>query len=107
PYRLPLFAGIIRGDRWETVNWRVAHRVDTFQFDYGGAERPVFVPDVGYLLPGEISDKKSLNAWKQQFHAGAGLRSSHAVVGLRDSSTLMVRWRALDGVFSYRKSDRE
>lgn len=109
-YTLPLKAQIIRDHQIETIDWSVDSAGQTFVFPYNGANRPVFVPDAGHWLPGEIQDHKDFNQWARQYFS-AGLRSMQDFSQAKqagfeelDSMDLMSRFDALSGIFSQKGS---
>lgn len=104
-YALPLKAQIIRDNQMETIDWLVDSAEQTFVFPYKGNSRPIFVPDAGHWLPGEIQDHKDFNQWATQYFS-ANLRSTQdfsaaktAGFQVLDQLDLMSRFDALSGIF--------
>ncbi|HET8572259.1 MAG TPA: M1 family metallopeptidase [Edaphocola sp.] len=109
-YYLPLKAQIIRDGQIETIDWLVDSSRQTFAFPYKGDYRPVFIPDAGHWLPGEIQDHKDFNQWARQYFS-AGLRSTQdfslakqAGFEALDDMDLMSRFDALIGIFAQKGS---
>jgi aminopeptidase N len=57
-YDLPLKTALIYGNDKSIINWRISKRRDTFTYNYKNGVRPVLVPDVEHVLPGELKDGK-------------------------------------------------
>jgi aminopeptidase N len=66
-YRLPLKAQLIGGSKATEIDWLVDQKDATLSYNYINGQRPVFVPDAGHWLPGELKDKKSAWQWQQQY----------------------------------------
>ena len=66
-YKLPLKAGIIVNNSITNALWNIGHKTDTFWYSYVKGIRPVIVPDIQHILPGEIMDKKSASEWLTQY----------------------------------------
>lgn len=69
-YRLPLKAQIIRGSDLQTIDWLVDSQKQVFVYPYKGNQRPIFIPDAGHWLPGEIKDNKTQEQYAAQYFAG-------------------------------------
>lgn len=71
-YRLPLKAGIIRGEALTVVDWELKKRVESFTYAYVNGQRPCIIPDYYAWLPGTIDDRKTPAQWLAQYRYGNG-----------------------------------
>ena len=100
-YSLPLRAQLITGSTVTETDWLVDQKEETFSYAYTNGQRPVFVPDAGHWLPGELKDKKSAWQWQQQYvHSSDRLSKKLALaacIALKNNDTAQqVRMLALD-----------
>jgi len=91
-YRLPLKTALVYGDEQQLTDWDIRRREETFIYPYKNGHRPVVVPDITHLLPGEIREQKQPAQWLAQYRVCGDYISrrraiAHAYAQPGDSST--------------------
>jgi aminopeptidase N len=86
PYILPLKATLAYGNDRTTIDWNIRERKDVFSYPYRNGVKPVIIPDVQHVLPGELKETKTPGVCLQQYEAA-------------DADDYISRRKALAGVF--------
>ena len=80
-YRLPLKTAVIYGNNKTITDWTITKRRDTFTYDYKNGVKPVIIPDVQHILPGELKDAKKAPQWLTQYNMSGDYLSRRLAVG--------------------------
>ena len=80
-YRLPLKAAVIAGNTKSIADWHITKRSQTYTYKYVNGERPVVVPDIDHVLPGNIKDKKESWQWLAEFKNSNDYISKRLCIG--------------------------
>lgn len=103
-YTLPLKTIIAYGDKTTTIDWKINKRKHTFTYPYHNGQRPVVIPDIEHVLPGEIKENKKPEQWLKQYEAATDYISKRLAVvaagkSVSDSSSQEVLDRGLSDTF--------
>lgn len=66
-YTLPLTTAVVYGSQVTTTQWHIQHQSHTYTFPYLNGVRPVLIPDVLHVLPGELKENKKSAQWLIQY----------------------------------------
>ncbi len=86
PYILPLKALVAYGPDRKTVDWNIRSKKEVFTYLYQGGVKPVVIPDIQHVLPGELKETKTPVVCLQQYNAA-------------DADDYIGRRKALSGVY--------
>jgi len=109
-YVLPLRTEVIYGTDVSVTDWKIDAHTQTFTYPYRNGQKPVIVPDMDHVLPGEIKEDKKPEQWLTQYVASKGYISKKlAIAGaakhFSDSATQVVIDMALhDTLYLLRKA---
>lgn len=70
-YTLPLPAAVIYGTEVTSTEWHINRQSHTYTYAYKDGMRPVVIPDVLHVLPGEIKENKKTADWLVQYTASS------------------------------------
>ena len=62
-YNMPLKTALIYGNDKTIIEWNITRRKDSFTYNYKNGIKPVLVPDIQHILPGEVKDNKKPQEW--------------------------------------------
>jgi aminopeptidase N len=68
-YTLPLTTAVIYGNQVTSAEWHIHRQSHTYTYVYKDGVRPVVIPDVLHVLPGEIKENKKSTEWLVQYMA--------------------------------------
>ena len=90
-YDLPLETAVIFGDSYTVEPWHITNKTTRFTYPYRNGVRPVLIPDVRHVLPGEIKENKKPAQWLAQYlgskdYVSRRLAIAAAVKQMSDSS---------------------
>ncbi|XZF15042.1 M1 family aminopeptidase [Chitinophagaceae bacterium MMS25-I14] len=98
-YDLPLKAMVIYGNEKSVLDWRLKEKKEVFTYPYHNGVRPVLVPDVEHVLPGDITEHKLPYQWLVQYSNANDFisrrRALHETYKTDDSSTIALFGAAL------------
>ncbi len=69
-YKLPLKTAIIYGNERTVINWEIENKTHIYSYPYKSGVRPVLIPDVLHVLPGEVKENKKTSEWLVQYTQG-------------------------------------
>ncbi len=99
-YDLPLETAVIFGDAYTVEPWRITNKTTRFTYPYRNGIRPVIIPDVRHVLPGEIKENKKPAQWLAQYlgskdYVSRRLAIAAAAKQMSDSSSQVLIDKAL------------
>lgn len=99
-YDLPLQTAVIYGDSYSEEPWRITSKTTRFTYPYRNGLRPVIIPDVRHVLPGEIKENKKPAQWLAQYlgskdYVSKRLAIAAAAKQMSDSSSQVLIDKAL------------
>lgn len=68
-YTLPLKSRVVYGNETTEIDWKISRRKHSYVYPYRDGQRPVIIPDVAHVLPGEIKENKKPEQWLKQYIA--------------------------------------
>lgn len=71
PYILPLKAMVAYGSQSSIADWDIKTKATTFSYPYCNGIKPVVIPDVQHVLPGELEEVKTPEICLMQYQAAA------------------------------------
>lgn len=80
-YRMPLKTSVIYGKDQTVEDWVIYKRTHTFTYPYRNGVRPVVIPDVAHILPGELKENKKPAQWLMQYAAANDYISRRLALG--------------------------